>query len=793
MAGLIVEGVQYQIQNAGQSYSLSPINGDSFRFEVRGGDYWSIDTSHLVNRSELSGSALYEQKKEIDVSYTMNIESGSPNTAKWVVLGQFHQSVEDGRSPPFSIGMEGEKMIVTVAHSSVDGKIVYGTIYKDTADIVRGHDYDFQIAATFNGDGIGRLTISRDGVTLVDYTGQLGWAGMGDLYWKEGVYRSLASETLAATFSNLDISVSNTGNAGNIDPATVQTPIVSFKQTLLYDTGASATDYVTSNGNYTLTGKATAGSMVVIQDGSAVLGTVTANGYGDWSFGGKLVEGAHNLKAFATLGGITHGSDAAPPILVDLTKPVAATVGGFSAGDGLLGELAVVNSGGLKISGTAEANNIVKVYIDGNQVGQVTADANGAWTYDNRGNTLANGMHWLQANASDQAGNSGGWSNVIQAVVASTAPTVKFTSTLHSDLGASATDNITSYGKVTLAGTATAGSTIKVVDGSTVLGTVTVGGSGSWAYTGTLGEGAHQLRAEATLNGLTSTATDTRNIIIDTTAPGQAQIGSLVPQVLASNGQVYSNTGKVTYSGTAEAGAKVTVQVDGKNVGDVLANSQGKWSYDASAVKLTDGAHWAIAVATDTAGNQGAWAKTFTFNVDTTAPTLSFSNAGQSSTAFSPYGKAEAGGQVIIQEHNQTLQTLVVSSGGWWSANLNTSQTVAHSYYVTAFDLAGNASSSYKLLAGTAAADVITATKAGDVIFTGYGKDIVVLDATTANTTAILDFQVGQDKIQFTGFGAGATVRQLDSTHWAVADATHSATFEMVNAVGLSSTDYAFV
>lgn len=793
MAGLIVDGITYQIQNAGQSYSLTPLDADSFRFEVRGGDYWSIDTSHLVNRSEISSGTLYAQNKEIDVSYSMKIESGATNTAKWVILGQFHQSVEDGQSPPFSIGLDGEKMTITIAHSTVDGKVVYGTIYEDTANIVRDHDYSFQISATFDGDGIGHLTVVRDGVTLVNYTGQLGWAGMGDLYWKEGVYRSLAPETLAVTFSNLDISSTTTNNkTANLSAADVLTPTVSFQQTLLYDTGVSATDYVTSNGNYTLAGQATAGSMVVIKDGSTVLGTVTANGYGVWSFGGKLAEGAHNLTAQATLGGITHSAAAANPIVVDLTKPNTATVAGFSAGGAVLGDKGVVNSGGLKISGTAEANNVVKVYVDGNLIGQTTANASGAWTYDNSGNTLSNGTHWLQVNASDVAGNSGGWSNVINAVVSSTAPTVKFTSALHADLGSSATDNITSYGKVTLTGTATAGSTIKIMDGSTVFGTVTVGGSGSWVFTGTLGEGSHQLNAIASLNGLTGSATDTRTIVVDTTVPGQAQIGGVIPQALTAGGQVYTNTGKISYSGTAEAGAKVTVQVDGKNIGEVTADSQGKWTYNATGTNLSDGSHWAIAVATDTAGNQGAWAKSFTFNVDTVAPTLSFSNAGQTATAFTPYGKAEANGSVIIQENDQTLQTLPVSSGGWWSANLTTSQTVAHTYYVTAFDQAGNTSASYKLLAGTAAADLITATKTGDVIFTGYGKDTVVLDATTSNRTAIIDFQSGQDKIRFTGFDSSATVRQVDTTHWTVTDATHSATIELINGASLAASDYAF-
>ncbi|MBG0889104.1 Ig-like domain-containing protein, partial [Burkholderia sp. 9773_38] len=64
----------------------------------------------------------------------------------------------------------------------------------------------------------------------------------------------------------------------------------------------------------------------------------------------------------------------------------------------------------------------------------------------------------------------------------------------------------------TLAGTAEAGSTVNVYDGTTLLGTTTADPSGNWTFTPTtgLGEGAHSL---------TVTATDTAgNVSVPSTA-----------------------------------------------------------------------------------------------------------------------------------------------------------------------------------------------------------------------------------------------------------------------------------
>merc|ERR1712146_271294 len=71
-------------------------------------------------------------------------------------------------------------------------------------------------------------------------------------------------------------------------------------------------------------------------------------------------------------------------------------------------------------------------------------------------------------------------------------------------------------------GTAEAGSTVELFDGSTSIGTVTVDGSGNWSITPSsdLSEGAHSLTAKATdAAGNTSANTTALNITVDKTIP----------------------------------------------------------------------------------------------------------------------------------------------------------------------------------------------------------------------------------------------------------------------------------
>ncbi|KRQ97122.1 hypothetical protein CQ10_29425 [Bradyrhizobium valentinum] len=60
------------------------------------------------------------------------------------------------------------------------------------------------VQVNFDPNGNGYLNVWRDGVLIVKYQGAIGMAG-ASYYWKEGIYRAPAPETITAAYSNLDI------------------------------------------------------------------------------------------------------------------------------------------------------------------------------------------------------------------------------------------------------------------------------------------------------------------------------------------------------------------------------------------------------------------------------------------------------------------------------------------------------------------------------------------------------------------------------------------------------------
>ncbi len=145
---------------------------------------------------------------------------------------------------------------------------------------------------------------------------------------------------------------------------------------------------------------------------------------------------------------------------------------------------------------------------------------------------------------------------------------------------------------MTVTGTAVAGSTVTVFDGTTKLGTATVGSNGAWNYTtAALTDGKHSLTATDTVSGKTSVASSAATLTIDTHAP--------TTPVLVSDSVV--NTNHVLVSGTAEANSSITVYDGTAAVGTAMAGSNGAWSFTTGA--LTTGSHVLTATATDAAGN----------------------------------------------------------------------------------------------------------------------------------------------------------------------------------------------
>ncbi|MBJ7353725.1 MAG: hypothetical protein JHC98_02785 [Thermoleophilaceae bacterium] len=127
-----------------------------------------------------------------------------------------------------------------------------------------------------------------------------------------------------------------------------------------------------------------------------------------------LSDGSHTFEVRAT---DTHGNTESPAQsytwTVDATPPAKPVVTVPTAG-------ITTSDNTPTISGTAEPNSSVQVFVDGNSVGTATANGSGAWTINST--TLTDGPHNATARATDEAGNISADSDAVAFTVDTTPP-----------------------------------------------------------------------------------------------------------------------------------------------------------------------------------------------------------------------------------------------------------------------------------------------------------------------------------------------------------------------------------
>ncbi|MBH5398275.1 right-handed parallel beta-helix repeat-containing protein [Bradyrhizobium sp. CNPSo 4010] len=172
------------------------------------------------------------------------------------------------------------------------------------------------------------------------------------------------------------------------------------------------------------------------------------------------------------------------------------------------------------------------------------------------------------------------------------APTIASFSTDSGVVG----DKITNDNTLDLKGTAAAGSTVKIYDGTTQIGSTTATSTGSWDYISqVLSDAKHTLTATATnASGQTSAASAALTVTVDTKAPAAPTITS----------DTVNSANQVVASGTAEANSTIKVYDGTTQVGTATTNATGAWTVTTAA--LAAGTHALTATAIDVAGNVSA-------------------------------------------------------------------------------------------------------------------------------------------------------------------------------------------
>ncbi|NNG25185.1 Ig-like domain-containing protein [Telluria aromaticivorans] len=524
--------------------------------------------------------------------------------------------------------------------------------------------------------------------------------------------------------------------------------------------------------------------------------------------------------AYLDAGGNAGGAGATPALAFDTQAPgapaapdlAAASDTGSSSTDNLTKDTALTLRG---VAGSAEAGATIRLYHGATLIATTAAAGDGRWAADSI--FLADGAHTITATATDAAGNTSAASGGLTVTIDRTAPAAPGIPDLAmgSDSGSSSSDNITSVNTPTVggaAGSAAGGATVILYDsnGSTVIGSTTAAGDGSWSVvTSVLSEGVHTITAKALdAAGNLGAASGALALAIDRTGPATSAAGAAFSADSgASNSDLVTAIAAQTISGTLDASLGAGERVE------VSTNNGASWQ---PATAAEGGTTWSLAttlLASDTlrvrvvdaAGNAGtAFACAYVF--DTAAPVApstpdlaSASDTGLSAgdditgdTTPTFTGNAESGALVTLYD-GATVIGSAVATGGAWSITSSALAQGSHSITATARDAAGNegaASSALDVFVetgapATAAASVVLSADTG-----ASGSDLVTRTAAqTISGTLDANLAAGERvEVSFDGGGSWTTASAtVGASTWSLsatlAAGVHTLQVRVANAV----------
>ncbi|EKB9455013.1 BapA prefix-like domain-containing protein [Salmonella enterica] len=624
-------------------------------------------------------------------------------------------------SDGFTLNIDAQAPDVPVITSVIDDN------NQPTVPVLPGQATDDR-QPILNGTGEPGATI-----TIFDNGTPLGTAQVGENgSWTFPVPRNLSE-------GSHNLTVSATDPAGNTSavsaPWTIVvdiTPPASPVLTSVVDdqpgiTGNLVSGQLTNDATPTLNGRGEAGATInVYLDGnSASIGTTTVNSDGTWSFTPQtpLANGNHTLTLSATdPAGNSSAVSSGFMLTIDATPPAAPVIA--SVADNTAPVTGIVPNGGSTnetrptLSGTGEAGSTISIYNGSTLVGTAQVQANGSWSFT-PSTSLGAGIWNLTATATDAAGNTSAASEIRSFTIDTTPPAAPVIDTVYDGTGP-ITGNlspgqITDEARPVISGTREANTTLRLYDNGTLLAEIPADNSSSWRYTPdtSLATGNHIITVIAVdAAGNASPVSDSVNFVVDTTPPLTPVITSVSDDQAPGLGTIANgqstNDLTPTFSGTAEAGATITLYENGLVVGTTTAQPDGAWSVSTST--LASGTHVITAVATDAAGNSSPNSTAFTLMVDTTAPqtpiltsvvddvaggvTGNLAN-GQITNDNRPTlnGTAEAGSVVSIYDGNTLLGVTSANASGAWSFTPTTGLSDGtRTLTVTATDPAGNTS-----------------------------------------------------------------------------------------------------
>ncbi|MTW06219.1 DUF4214 domain-containing protein, partial [Duganella ginsengisoli] len=439
--------------------------------------------------------------------------------------------------------------------------------------------------------------------------------------------------TAKATDASGNTGVASPGLAVTVDTTGPTLAITSDKAALKAGETATITFTFSEDPGSTFTWDGSTGDMTVSGgtlgaiSGSGTTRTATFTPAASTNGGTAGISVANSTYTDAA--GNQGGAATTPALTFDTLAPTAPSTPDLDAGsdlgtsstDNLTASLTPV------LTGVAEAGSTVTLYdTDGTTVLGTGVATGGNWSITS--SALGAGAHTVTAKATDAAGNTGSASPGLTVNIDATAPTVTITSdksalkigetavitfTFSEDPGATFTWNGSS-GDVTVSGGA-----LGAISGSGLTRTAT--------FTPTASTNGGTASITVTASAYTDAAGNqggagvTPSLAFDTLAPVAPSVPALSASAdSGSVGDGLTNAGVLLFTGTAEAGATVTLyDTNGTTVLGSGVATGGNWSITTTGT-LPEGSHTVTARATDAAGNTGVASAGVQVIIDRTAP-----------------------------------------------------------------------------------------------------------------------------------------------------------------------------
>jgi len=602
LAGQTISGTTTAEQ--GQTVTVS-FNGNSYQATVAANGSWSV----FVPGRDFLGLS----DGDYTITATVSDKAGNPGSAT-------HDVTLNGDVPTIAINTFAQDDIVNAAEHGTP-LVISGTTDAPTGQTVtitlNGKTY----TATVQNDGTWSYTVGSADVTALADGG---------------------SYVINAQVSN---AIGNSASDNHTVTVDLTAPSMGISiDSLQNDTGLSANDFITNDSQVVVNGSLTAqlGNNEKAQislDGGTTWIDLTVTGT-TWRYtdGRTLTDGTYQYQVRVIDNGGKVGATDSQDVVIDLTKPAAATitVDSVSQDTGLSDSDFITSDNQISLKGTLGAalgsGDHAQISLDGGATWTDVSVSGLSWTYVD-GRTLADGDYNYQLRVIDDAGNISATTSqvvTIDTVAPDASKTIAIDS-ISDDTGLSSSDFITNDTSLTLHGSLGAtladGEYAQIsIDGGVTWQNVIVTGN-SWYYVDgrTLGNQTYDYYVRVVDAAGNVGASAHQQVTVDTVAPDAAitvTVDNITVDTGFDNNDFLTSSTSYTLNGTlgAELGAGEYVQVsmDGGTTWVYATVSGTRWSYNDTRT-LADGDYRYQVRVVDQAGNVGA-TTTQDVTVDTQAP-----------------------------------------------------------------------------------------------------------------------------------------------------------------------------